>query len=518
MKIKQTFMNILHFLASLYLLVVYIGVPVYMRDSYHYLGKAKYDFYKTAVLGFMKEKVFIPGILPVMLCVVILLFAIRDEGEKTDFHLSRTDKLMLVYAGANIIATLLSSNKDMAVNGYEGWNMGLITQLCMVGSYFMISRYWQPDRSILYAAAVCSAVIFFMEILNRFWIYPFGTAGDLPKLYRVGFVSTIGNINWFAGYMCVTYPAVAAYYLFAKDKRKRILSIVYLVIAGGAMVTQNSQSAFFGLLFLLWFLFQFTRNDKEKLQRFIELILILLLSWRIVGFFQMIFSKEILILDHWTMFLSESPWMWISIILLILFYRYAAKQDGKTLSLLTNRVNKAILISLAVLLVYIVLNSAGILPDALSLGGPFRYTDEWGNYRGFHWRLALSTYIDMLKNEPLKAIFGTGPDCYSVSLYQYNLEEMKQVWSNSIVTNPHNEYLNLLVNVGIPGIVSFASLLYYRIHGSLKQKFSVIPAIMAACAVCYAANDFVSFPTVITTPVLFASFGMIESWEKNIGK
>ena len=82
--------------------------------------------------------------------------------------------------------------------------MGLIPQLTVVLVYFLISRCWKGHKWILLTVFPVSAAVFLLGYINRFGIYPIEMAYANPS-----FISTIGNMNWYCGYlMCVFFGGV----------------------------------------------------------------------------------------------------------------------------------------------------------------------------------------------------------------------------------------------------------------------------------------------------------------------
>ena len=100
-----------------------------------------------------------------------------------------------------LIAIYVFSNyKDITLWGEEGWYMGLVPLLLLCGISFFISRLWQGDGNLAYLIMGASAVVFLLGICNRYSFYPISLAGSQP-----GFISTLGNINWFCGFFLIIF-------------------------------------------------------------------------------------------------------------------------------------------------------------------------------------------------------------------------------------------------------------------------------------------------------------------------
>lgn len=86
------------------------------------------------------------------------------------------------------------------------------------------------------------------------------------------------------------------------------------------------------------------------------------------------------------------------------------------------------------------------------------FDNKWGSDRGFTWKAAAGMFAEMT---PLRKLFGAGPDCFKA--YSYSIPEyadlLYQYWKPNILTNAHNEFLNLLICIGIVGLFAFLAML-----------------------------------------------------------
>ena len=88
---------------------------------------------------------------------------------------------------------------------------------------------------------------------------------------------------------------------------------------------------------------------------------------------------------------------------------------------------------------------------------------------------------------------------------------MNDYWKPDVLTNAHNEFLNLLICIGIGGLLSFLLLLgagarrFYRIG---KEHPEVLMGLLAVCS--YAAHNFFCYQQVCCTPFLFLILGLSE--------
>ena len=104
------------------------------------------------------------------------------------------------------------------------------------------------------AGMAASGAVFLLGILDRFSFYL------IPlKIRQPGFISTLGNINWFCGYLSVLAPLGICPLIFSEQSaspslKKRLVYSVYTVLAFTAGFCQGSDSILLfwaALLFLL---------------------------------------------------------------------------------------------------------------------------------------------------------------------------------------------------------------------------------------------------------------------------
>ena len=86
-----------------------------------------------------------------------------------------------------------------------------------------------------------------------------------------------------------------------------------------------------------------------------------------------------------------------------------------------------------------------------------------------------------------------------------------------MLTNAHNEFLNLLICIGAGGLISFLLLLgagarrFYRIG---KTHPEILMGLLAICS--YAAHNFFCYQQVCCTPFLFLILGLSERTARSV--
>lgn len=503
---------------SLYLFVMLGFFPLYYRYQYADIGDAKYKIFLYAS----------------SVCVVVSFLLCLQRVKDICFY--PLDFAVIVYFCTVLISFLLSDFKEFAWRGADGWFMGLLSQILFVAVYFVISKMWSYRSWTLALLEISSAVVFLIAIFHRFDVDILPIYGDLKESYKVEFLSTMGQSSWYSSFLCTIFPIGLYIFFNERDKKKRTLAGIYSAIAMMSLVTQNSDSAFLSLFAVVMVLFYFSFDGKQK--EFLEVLILILASFCFMGICQRIFAARIIPLDALSLFMSQSVWIWIFLVVVTGIYLWIYRKELvskifeieqesiRTEELFQGPVSKiifwklmAVLMAFVLLIIlFIIMNTSGMLQNVFGYQSSNNYLlfdNMWGNGRGFAWKFAVTTFADM---PFLQKLFGVGPDCFSAytsSVPEY-LEKMKEFFGNLILTNAHNEYLTKLYNIGIVGLLAYISMLITGVVSFLKngKKNPVLPA-FALCIVSYMAHNIFCYEQVCCTPFFYIIMGIGSNWIHN---
>ena len=117
----------------------------------------------------------------------------------------------------------------------------------------------------------------------------------------------------------------------------------------------------------------------------------------------------------------------------------------------------------------------------------------------------------------LHKLVGIGPDGMSAFLYQNGSEELialvKEAFGNATLTNAHNEWLTVLVNTGLFGLVCYVGMIVSAVIRYVKNRnASAIAGAAGFCMLAYTVNNMFSFQQAMNVSVLFLIFGMGEAF------
>lgn len=526
-----------------YFVTMAMGLPFYFdtETGYNMMGTNKGDFFMNC--GFALGKIFL-HVFVFFVVVALLRFFWEKRGEKGKLvflinsfldGLSLTDKFVIVYGVAVFLSYYYSRYPDMATLGAGGWYMGFKPQMLLIGSYFAISRLFvsKKDRGVQVAIGCLlgtAFVVFALGLFNRYGVNPLGMEDVGP-----GFISTIGNINWYCGYWSVLFPLGAGLLLFLEEGESRkayILKkgflVLYTALGFATGVTQGSDSCLLVLIALFILGGSLCVKDEERLKRFLEMLLLFCAVSAALALIQRCFpERNQYITDLYKMVTSMSFWL-VAAVAVVLLYLLTGK---RTICPIICKIwygalgiCALTLVSYIALLVINTLYPGSI--GTLSEYPFFTFNNDWGSARGATWAAGVYTW---LRQDALYKLIGVGPDCMAAHIYSGPdtelLKMVREAFGDSRLTNAHGEWITVLANLGVFGLVGFAGTMISAIvrfvrggeKSAQKKEGSVVPAsvpLCMACALallCYTANNIFSFQQVINISQMFLVLGLGEA-------
>ncbi|MBP5152286.1 MAG: hypothetical protein ILP13_05165, partial [Lachnospiraceae bacterium] len=261
--------TVLIFVLIIALFAVY---PLYLRSGYNYIAAGKYFFFlnlgrfTAIVMGFFAA-------------IYFAFWGMSDKEIKAFGPLKPLDLSVLFFALSSVISYFASPYKNVtplmglsgsegALRGCAGWYMGLFTVLIMVMFYFVISRFFKYTEKFVIPVLVTAMIVTVWGLLNRFGISFLGKDGADPQ-----YIATIGNINWYCGYLTVVIPVLLALFI-NKGAKARVWLSIPLAAAFAIILVNGSDSGVFALYIVFLFLFVYSSKDLTKLSVFSEEFLI----------------------------------------------------------------------------------------------------------------------------------------------------------------------------------------------------------------------------------------------------
>jgi len=556
--------DLLDCLVSLYMVVLMVVLPLYTTESgYRYIGTEKCLFFRSVSL--MSCKVILPMAAVYLICRLICRRPLGQNGSipspggsrsaaspgrngsipspgrrrstsspgrngsalspgRNRPALSVTDVFALVYLAAVVCSYLHSSFKEGTdwgdtFYGATGWYLGLLTQLLFLGIYFMVSRLWQRKDWMPGLWVLAVTVVTLLGYLNRFGVYPLEM-----KAMDSQYISTIGNINWYCGYI-VTIVSGIAYYLWqgCGGSRKKWVHIAAAFSLGtglASLVTQGSSSGIVALLILAGVFYLLSMRDTWKLQRFWEGCILLsgvcLITWVI----RQIWPQAITYSEGTTdlLTLSPLPFFMMGGSLLGWFLVHQSRRAGRfrarawsLLGIVAWAAAGAAVMAFVILLAVNTGYPGSI--GALSGLGAFTFDASWGSNRGITWTAGLTCFMDQ---DIMGKFVGVGPDAMALYIHSGANPALKQMvegyFGRLMLTNAHNEWLTVLINEGLLGAVGYIGFMITAICRYLKAgRTDALAGAAGMGILAYTVNNIFSFQQVMGTSAVFLLLGIGEA-------
>lgn len=514
----------------LYMLLMIVVMPFYNEEGYTHIGTDKSTFYRTcAVYG---SRIIIPLlIITVIFWIIMVLQERKEAGKKLiDWNaiivsmqnsISLTDCFAAFYGIFVIFSYLFSNYKDEALWGTKGWFMGMIPQLTAVAVYFLVSRAWTKRDWMVALILPVSAIVFGLGYINRFGIYPIDMQVELPQ-----FISTIGNINWYCGYVVSVFFG-GLYLACGRDWDKKwqlLLLQAYVVIGFATLVTQGSVSGIMTMAIMFVVMFGMSVYDGKRMEMFWAEMILFSLTCLVTYILRAAKILNSTFADAIMDIFTYSPMVIIMLLVTVAFWTWIHfsnrnnRYSQKVFVVLRNVVNGVVIGGLLLFILLIVINTMGdgciVKLTGPALEGILTFSPEWGSYRGATWMCGLRC---LMEQDFLHKLIGVGPDCISAFLYNNGSAELiafaNDAFPASRLTNAHNEWLTVLANIGVFGFISYVGMIISAIKRYIQcYRTNAVVAACGLCVLAYTINNMFSFQQSMSLATIFIILGIGENY------
>ena len=510
---------------SVYMIVILMVLPLYNK-GYARIGTEKETFFlKTMTYG---AKTLLPVFLLWLLFRLVTAVQKKELPKFTKWpaglwkNLSVTDRFAVFYGIAVLVSYLFTNYREEALWGTASWRMGMWTQLGAVIVYFMISRMWQWKNWIPALVLPVSAVVFSLGYVNKFCLLPVD-----PEYVNPSFISTIGNINWYCGYL-VTILFGGVYLLWRMEPemtRKKLLLMAYVTIGFASLATQGSSSGMVTFAVIMFVLFGMSVKDSARMEVFWQEMTLFSAACLITCVLRRlnVFSRE-LILEGITDLLTFSiAGIFMTILSgIILYWIHRTRVRRSYPEKMLHRIYCGIAIAVPVMILLVLLLTlintlaGGALTPNITDPNVTKWLTfnvSWGSARGGTWAAGARCFWEA---DFLHKIFGVGPDCLYAFLSNEGSVGLQTMvndrFGGNRLTNAHNEWLTVLVDIGVLGLISYAGMMITAIRDFLRAGESKM--LVGACGICvlaYTVNNMFSFQQVMNISTVFVIMGIGEN-------
>ena len=369
----------------------------------------------------------------------------------------------MLFLLAAAISFFLSGHKDIAISGEEGWYCGMQQYMAVGVTILLIPLFKLKHTFFVIVAMLASFAVNITGLIMDIFGNVFSLRG-----WTEGKVSTVGNANWYCGYIVtVFFLGVALYYSRGEGKqiRDRINTVfltVFIAVGAYMYVAQGSASGFVALFAVFLLLLIISGRDLNKLLRVSEIFVIFASGLSVCSVVAVI-TDHIRANDAVSSLFAGIPFSVCTVLLSVLWMisiRIRIKKGsgrallpvGKVLGIVTS-------VSLIIYFILLIINTAA--GGRLFGYGVLFFGQDWGSSRGMTISVGARLFKGMTVSEK---IFGTGPDTFYSLLtsgrYPALAAECKKYFSGARLTNAHCEPVTMLVNLGIFGATCFYGMLF----------------------------------------------------------
>lgn len=475
-------------------------LPLYHREGFVMIGDRKYVFFLTV---------------SVLLTLIFIYNTIKQQFQGT-FFTTKLDQAALFYGTAVVVSTFFSAYPETAIWGYQDWHMGMVSQLLFLVIFAAASRLPKNSGWIIKWMIRSALLVFLLALLNRFSVDPLNMFTGLEYWNRTHLLSTVGNMNWYSGYMILMFSIGYCGYLITPsaanventgntEKKwsiysikklrhgKQIEQILFLLIGFATILTQGSESGLVagGVLLFIVLLYGIFSKQREIMIRIQNSYIILGATGLILSIISVTLPGVRNFADESVTLLILRPEYWITLLTVFLVFR---------ILLTKSRVDLVMWAMLAI----------GTLSILVLAWNSRILIEEWGSGRSELWKVAWQGYLEMpIKNQ----LFGVGPDCFAPYMYEMFPEQMNVIlngwWGDAVIANAHNELLNRLISTGLIGCAGFIWLLSKAVilffQNRNKNQY-LVP--IAVGLIVTMVHQIAGFQHVMLTPFVFLVMGM----------
>lgn len=490
-------MNIQKFrqrISALYYILIILVMPFYYENGYFNMTEAKARF------------LWISGGILLLAVLVSYIVSIISEifqhgyadvlkrlfKRKIKKRFSILDIFMLLFLCSTICSGFVSKTPKESFWGSSGWFMGILTIGILVSMYFIVSRNIKFDRYMITAAIVSSTILYIMGICNSFHIDVFGLHQEISNDFY-SYISTIGNVNWYVGYLSMMFPMGCLLYLICNKSSLKLLMLLYVNLGFYNVIICRSDGIILGLATAFFVIGFYIIWNKQYLEEFLKLIISFCITLGIVSGIVKFYQGEFVKIDSIFLFVLEKKlWIFVGIVTLLFLAVFKWKKR------IIKKETSEKLYAGIVFCVFSIFAGFLLLMHEISV-----FDDGWGTKRGVLW---ICTYNLFSKFQWRYKLFGCGCDCFGIAFLSkyYN-------YVSGIYLNAHNEFLQYLVTTGFFGLFSYSMIWVSSAKMFLEKKQkSIIDWMLFSGIMGYLGQSVVNNPQAYNYAVLFLLFALFQ--------
>lgn len=480
---KQIGRKIKEYAALFLFFWIFLVVPLFFENKYFNMLEAKAHVYAVGAIA---------------ACIFMLVgFAMeKSVGELFPKSGNILDFGIVLFGVIALISCLLSGSVWESFWGLSGWRVGAFTFATFALFYRFLASNLNYRQNLWIPVLMVNVVIFLLGICHSMGVDILGMHEYINPKEFYSYISTIGNLNWFVGYLCLTVPLVTVFYLSSESVFSRNICLVFLIPAVLNMVLCGSDGLYLGIGVCAFFAVPYIMGEGKRIQRIFVLLFLYGCALFIVGNCPF-FSEKVASIKGISGVFLRLP-VTVGIIVIGLAGLILAGRFGDQISENTRR-RITVLLELV-----LILTAAVFLWDMI-----MNFSDSWGTERGRTWKYSLSLFRNFSVKDKL---LGVGPE-----MLRSYYAELTDYFSRKILV-AHSEPLQILLTTGIAGFLCWVVIWGSMIGLYLKKslwKHEAIAFVLPLAA--YLGQSLVNSPQTTNAAILcvmFACFRLHTKEEK----
>jgi len=485
-----------------YLFIMFTVFPLYFdKNGFSGITDAKYAFFTAATIWYLV-------LMACLFLILVLSGKLRLSPRQLWRAVSWPQKLVFLFLAVCCLSYFFSSFRPYNWVGLNRFD-GLKTLLLYGAIYLAVSFTGKFRPALIYGFAGSMSAISVISFLQRCGKNPFHLFPPDTFAQRFAFMGTIGNTNMMGGILTLSLPLFFAAFLLLKHRWRYVL-LPASALCWVCFLLADVDSARFGFLFTLLVMIPLLLNTPARIRDASLMLAVLCASS--AGFAG--FSAE-LVFDGKTYIGLAPSYSGVSIPMLAC--ALALLLVWLSLTLWGGRLRIS---PRAYSIFFICLLGAGILAGAvwlLNYNGPEsgivyeasqilhgNINDHMGSDRILVWRRAITLF-------PEHPLLGGGPDSFGMRFASEFKEEVKAAGIGSFFDFAHNDYLQILLNLGLLGLIAYLASVATQAVRCVKKRARLAVPLLSVPVLCYLSHIFFSFSIIIVAPIFWALWGLLEA-------
>lgn len=489
---------------DIYLLWILVIFPLYYADGYFHLPEKKSIFWYTSTLVYVGVTLF---------GVLITAFSMKEYWSFENFkkNISMTDVFMFGFLISNLIALVLSQDKTNSWTGASSRYYGARILILVCISYFLISRYAWVNKVFINAFLIAGNGVCLLATFDYFGMDILGINQQMRQWDWLIFISTMGNANTCASYVCMALTGAIVYFCVVEGRKSKILAGISIINCAAALITARSDSAFLGIGVLIIVLGVLSFLKKINLKEYVLMLGLVDLGLVVLFVFRKIFVKHLILESFDTglqrALLNQPVLLVLIFVALMVVYIGLIYIEKKQI-----KISKNTGIVLVVCTVVGVVVLAAYMMYKMDILDIFRQSMEQRNGNSVGSRLY--TYKRTLqgygKLPIINKLFGCGQASMTSFLYRYFSEELSAAGIS--INSAHNNILDYLIMVGLFGVVCYLGILVSVVKNTIRSwKNSKMILVFGLIVVSYFVQGLFNIDQTNTTTIFWIIVACCEA-------